>query len=121
MANDYLPKFKPGQAITRTATGTIVAGNMVTVAGAVAGADSTTWLGVAARDAVSSQTFGVYADGVQRVVASAAVAVGDRVKCAAAGKVAVLTAGSDAYDRLVGIALEAAAADGDVIAVKFSR
>jgi predicted RecA/RadA family phage recombinase len=121
MADDYLPKFKPGQAITRTATATITAGQMVTTAGAVAVADSTTWLGVASRSVTTGMTFGVYADGVQRVTASAAVAVGDRVKCAAAGKVAVLTAGSDAYDRLVGIALEAAAADGDVIAVKFIR
>ncbi len=121
MADDYLPKFKPGQAITRTASATVVAGNLVTVAGAVAGADSTTWLGVASRSVTTGQTMGVYCDGVQRVVAAAAVAVGDRVKCAAAGKVTPLTAGSDAYDRLVGIALDAAAADGDVIAVKFSR
>lgn len=121
MANDYLPHFKPGQAITRTASATIVAGNIVTVAGAVAGADSTTWLGVASRDAVSGQTMGVYAGGVQRVVAAAAVAVADRVKCAAAGKVTPLAAGSDAYDRLVGIALTAAAADGDIIDVMFVR
>jgi predicted RecA/RadA family phage recombinase len=121
MANDYLPKFKPGQAISRTATGTITAGNLVTVAGAVAGADSTTWLGVASHDATSGQLFGVYTDAVQRLTASAAIAAGDRVKCAAAGKIATLTAASDAYDRLVGIALEAAAADGDVIAVKLSR
>lgn len=121
MADDYLPKFKPGQAITRTASATIAAGNMVTVAGAVAVADSVTWLGVASRSCTTGQTMGVYADGVQRLVASAAIAAGDRVKCAAAGKIATLTAGSDAYDRLVGIALEAATADGDVIAVKLAR
>ncbi len=121
MANDYLPKFKPGQAITRTASATITAGQMVTVAGAVAVADSVTFLGVAGRDAVTGQTMGVWCDGVQRLTASAAIAAGDRVKCAAAGKIATLTAGSDAYDRLVGIALEAATADGDVIAVKMAR
>ncbi len=118
---DYRPKFKPGEAITRTATATITGGQMVTVAGAVAVADSTTWLGVASHDATSGQTFGVYCDGVQRLTASAAISAGDRVKCAAAGKIATLTAGSDAYDRLVGIALEAATADGDVIAVKLIR
>lgn len=118
---DYRPKFKPGDAITRAATATITGGQLVTVAGAVAVADSTTWLGVASKDVTSGQTFGVYAGGVQRLTASAAIAVGDRVKCAAAGKIAVLTAGSDAYDRLVGIALEAAAADGDVIAVRMIR
>lgn len=118
---DYNPKLKPGQAITRTATGTITGGLLVTVAGAVAAADSTTWLGVASRDAVSGQTFGVYCDGVQYLTAGAAVAAGDRVKCGAAGKVVTLTAGTDAYDRLVGIALEAAAGDGTVFAVKLAR
>lgn len=121
MANDYLPKFNPGQAITRTASATITAGLMVTVAGALAGASSTTWLGVASKDAISGAIFGVYSDGVQRLTASAAITAGDRVKCAASGKIATLTAGSDAYDTLVGIALEAASADGDVIAVKLVR
>ncbi len=118
---DYLPKFNPGQAITMTATGTITGGQLVTTAGAVAGADSTTWLGPASHDAVSGQLFGVYTEGVQRLTASAAITAGDRVKCAASGKIATLTAGSDAYDRLVGIALEAAAGDGVVIRVKMIR
>lgn len=117
---DYLPKFKPGQAITRTATGAITGGLLVTVAGAVAGADSTTWLGVASKDVTTGQTFGVYCDGVQYLTASAAITAGDRVKCAAAGKIATLAAGSDAYDRLVGKALETAAGDGVVIAVKMA-
>lgn len=121
MADDYLPKFKPGQAITRTASATVTAGQLVTVAGAVAVADSVTWLGVASRSATTGQTMGVYCDGVQRLIASGAIAAGDRVKCAAAGKIATLAAATDAYDRLVGIALEAAAADGDVIAVKLAR
>lgn len=121
MANDYLPKFKPGQAITRTASATVTAGQMVTVAGAVTVADSVTWLGVASRDATTGQTMGVYCDGVQYLTAGAAIAIGDRVKCGAAGKVVTLTAGSDAYDRLVGIALEAAAGDLSVIAVKLAR
>jgi len=118
---DYLPKFREGDAITRAATATIVGGQLVTVAGAVAGADSTTWLGVADRDAVTGQDIGVYSGGVQYLTASAAIAAGDRVKCAAAGKVATLTAGTDAYDRLVGIALEAAAGDNSVLAVKMIR
>lgn len=118
---DYLPKFKPGQAITRQASATVTGGRLITVAGAQAAADSTTWLGVASHDAASGQNVGVYTDGVQRLTASAAIAAGDRVKCAADGKVATLTAGTDAYDRLVGIALEAASADGDVIAVKLVR
>lgn len=118
---DYLPKFKPGQAITRTASATVTGGRLITVAGAHAAADSTTWLGVASHDAANGDSVGVYCDGVQKLTASAAIAAGDRVKCAAAGKVATLTAGSDAYDRLVGIALEAASADGDKILVKLVR
>lgn len=118
---DYLPKFDPGQAITLTATGTITGGLMVTIAGAVAGADSTTWLGVASKDAASGQTFGVYADGVQRLTASAAISAGAPVKCAASGKVVTYVDGTDAQLRLVGIALSAAAADGDVIPVKLVR
>jgi predicted RecA/RadA family phage recombinase len=121
VADDYLPKFKPGAAITRTASGTVTAGQLVTVAGAVAVADSVTWLGVASRSVTTGQTMGVYTECVQRLTASAAITAGDRVKCAAAGKIATLTAGTDAYDRLVGIALEAASVDGDIIAVKMAR
>lgn len=118
---DYLPKFKPGQAITRQASAAVTGGQLVTVAGAPAAADSATWLGVASHDAESGDLVGVYCDGVQKLTASAAISAGARVKCAAAGKVATLTAGTDAYDRLVGIALEAAAADGDTILVKLVR
>ncbi len=119
--SDYRPKFKPGQAITRSATGTITGGLMVTVAGAVAGADSSTWLGVASKDCVSGDTFGVYCGGVQRLTASAAISAGAPVKCAASGKVVTYVDGTDAQLRLVGIALEAAAADGDLIAVRMAR
>ncbi len=119
--SDYRPKFKPGQAITRAATATIVGGNLVTVAGAVAIADSVTWLGVASKNCSSGDTFGVYCGGVQYLVASAAISAGAPVKCAAAGKVVTYVDGTDAQLRLVGIALEAAAADGDVIAVRMAR
>lgn len=118
---DYLPKHKPGQAFSRQASAAVTGGRLITVAGAQTAADSTTWLGVASHDAAIGQDVGVYCDGVQKLVASATIAAGDRVKCAADGKVATLTAGTDAYDRLVGIALEAATADGDVILVKLAR
>lgn len=119
--SDYRPKFKPGEAITRVATGTITGGLLVTTAGAVAGANATTWLGVASKDCVSTDTFGVYCDGVQRLTASDAISAGAPVKCAASGKVVTYVDGTDAQLRLVGIALEAALADGDVIAVKMVR
>lgn len=118
---DYQPSFRPGERITRPITGTVTGGRLVTVAGIHAAADSTTWLGVASRDAVSGDRIVVHTEGVQRLVAAAAIAAGDRVKCAAAGKVTPLAAGSDAYDRQVGIALEAAAADGDELDVKLIR
>lgn len=118
---DYRPKFKPGQAITRAATATIVGGQLVTVAGAVAVADSTTWLGVASKNVSSGETFGVYRGGVQYLTASAAISAGAPVKCAAAGKVVTYVDGTDAQLRLVGIALDAATADGDIIAVVMAR
>lgn len=119
--SDYSPRFKPGQALTLTATGTITGGLLVTIAGATTAADSTTWLGVASQDATTGQQFGVYVDGVQRLTAGGAISAGDRLKCGASGKVVTLTAGTDAYDRLVGIALEAAAGDGTVFAAKLVR
>jgi sulfate adenylyltransferase subunit 1 (EFTu-like GTPase family) len=73
---------------------------------------------VADRDGVSGDQINVYADGVQTLVASGSIAVGDRVKCAAAGKVSTLTAGTDAYDRLVGKALTAAT-DGNPVDILF--
>ena len=118
---DYRPKFKPGQAITRTLTGTVTGGRLVTVAGAHAAADSTTWLGVVDKDGVSGDVVGVYRGGVQYLVASAAISAGAPVKAAAAGKVVTYVDGTDAQLRLVGIALEAAAADGDVIACVMAR
>lgn len=118
---DWRPKFKPGQAITRAATGTITGGQLVTVAGAVAVADSVTWLGVADKDVTTGLDFGVLRGGVQRLTASAAISAGAPVKCAAAGKVVTFVDGTDAMLRFVGIALEAAAADGDIIAVAMAR
>lgn len=117
---DYQPKFVPGEKITRALTGTVTGGRLITVAGATAGADSTTWLGVASRDGVSGDRIMVHTDGVQRLVASGAIALGDRVKCGANGTVTTLTAATDAYDRQVGIALEAAA-DAAELDVKLIR
>ncbi len=115
--SDYLPKHKPGEAITLTATAVVAGGQVVTIAGAPAGADSVTWLGVASQDAAIGQRFGVYLGGVQRLTASAAIAAGALVKCAAAGQIVTHVDGTDATGRLVGIALEAAAGAASVIPV----
>lgn len=118
---DYSPKYKPGQAIPMIATGTVTGGLMTTGAGAVCAADSVTWLGVASQDAVSGQDYVAYCDGVQRPTASAAVSAGAIVKCAAAGQVVTWVTGTDAFEKAVGIALEAASGAGVQFAVKFFR
>jgi hypothetical protein len=121
MANDYQPKFKPGQAIPQVAAGTITAGLMVTVAGVVAGADSITWFGVASQDAVSGQDFGVYTGGVQYLTAAGAISQGAIVKCAASGQVTTATVGTDSQAALVGIAVTAASGAGVQFPVQMYR
>lgn len=117
---DYQPKFKPGEAITRAITATVTGGRLVTVAGAQCAANAADWLGVASRDAVSGDRVTVYTEGVQRLTATGAIAAGARVKTAANGTVQTFTAGTDAADLLVGIAL-AAGVDGGQLDVKLVR
>lgn len=117
---EYLPKFKPGEAVTIIASATILGGQLVTFAGGVAGADSATWFGVASRDAVSGQPVGVFADGIQRPVCVANIAQGLPVKCAANGQVAAFTVGTDTHEKLVGFTVEAGVA-GNPVPVKFLR
>lgn len=119
---DYLPKFNPGAQVPLTVGATpVVGGRLVEVSTANAivpsGADSAKVLGVAAQDAVTGERVTVFArsGGVHRLTASGAIAVGARVISAAAGKIATIGAGTNA----IGIALEAAAADNDVIDVLF--
>lgn len=125
MTNTYLPRFEPGAAVPARATADVLAGRLVAINGsapgsypvAPAGADSAAVFGVAAADAKSGETVTVYtrAGGVQRLVASGAIAVGAKVSSAAAGK--IQTVGSTTNP--IGLALQAATADGDVIDVLF--
>lgn len=118
---DYLPKFKPGEAVTFTASGTVTGGRLQAVTGnrtvADAAADVATVVGVAGFDGVSGDQITVFtrAGGVQRLVASAAIAAGAKVISATGGKIATIGAGANP----IGIALQAAAADLDVIDVLF--
>lgn len=118
---DYLPKFKPGQAVTLTTSADVIGGRLVAVTATKtigpAGADSASVVGVAGFDALSGEKVTVFPrpTGVHQLVASAAIAAGAKVISAAAGKVATVGAGSNP----IGIALEAAAADLDVIDVLF--
>lgn len=119
---DYLPKFKPGAEVTFTVGATaVVGGNLVEVstANAVipAAADSAKVVGVAAFDAAVGESVTVFTrpTGVQKLTASGAIAVGAEVISATGGKIATIGAGANS----IGIALQAAAADLDVIDVLF--
>jgi hypothetical protein len=118
---DYLPKFKPGAAVTFGTTADVTGGRLVDASTArnvaPAAADSAKVIGVAGFDAVSGEKVTVYCrpTGVHQLVASGAIAVGAQVISATGGKIATVGAGSNP----IGIALEAAAADLDVIDVLF--
>lgn len=121
---EYLPPFgsSTGDRETRTCGASAVTGGRLVTTGDVhAAADSVTWVGVASHDAQPGEEYGVYKHGTQKLVASGAIALGARVKCAAAGKIATFTDGTDVHTRLVGVAKQAAAADGDVILVEMAR
>lgn len=114
--SDYLPKYVPGLPVTLNASADVTGGRVLVVTGedAVghAGADAPVVAGVASRDVKAGETVGVYPlGGVHRLVAAGVVAAGAAVASAADGKVAA------AGDNKIGVALSAAAADGDVIDV----
>lgn len=120
--SDYLPKHGTTTGVPFTVGATpVIGGRLVDVstenAIVPAGADSIKVIGVAAQDAATGDRVTVFprSQGVQRLTASGAIAVGARVISAAAGKIA--TAGASTNS--IGIALEAAAADNDVIDVLF--
>lgn len=118
---DYLPKFNPGQAVTFTASAGVTGGRLVDVTGnrtvGPAGADVADVVGVAGYDALTGEAVTVFCRpaGVQRLVANGAIAAGAKVISATGGKVATIGAGVNP----IGIALQAAAADNDVIDVLF--
>lgn len=114
--SDYLPKYVPASPVSLTASADVVGGRVVVVSGeqsvAHAGADAALIAGVASRDVKSGDRVGVYpVGGVHRLVAAGAVAAGAEVATAADGKV------DAAGTNKIGVALSAAAADGDVIDV----
>lgn len=118
---DYLPKFKPGAAVTFTTTADVTGGRLVDLTGnntiGPAGADVADVVGVAGFDVLSGEKVTVYCrpTGVHRLVANGAIAAGAKVISATGGKIATIGAGTNP----IGIALEAAAADNDVIDVLF--
>lgn len=107
MAN-YLPKYLPGDSVTLTAgAGGVVGGQLVTVAGVTtAGGDCTA--GVAGFDAPAGSPVTVLREGVQRLMASGDVALGDPLKAAAGGTVVKWVSGTDAANLYIGDAWSAA-------------
>lgn len=119
--SDYLPKFKPGQAVTYHASADVTGGQVVEVTGdrtvGPAAASSAKFVGVAAHDAKTGAPVTVFSGGIQRPLASGPVAAGDNVVCAAAGKVATAAA---AAGTSVGVAVSTAA-DGESVEIVFNR
>lgn len=119
---DYLPIFKPGQAVTLKASATITGGQVVEVTGngtvGPAGANSTKVVGVAGFDAATNDYVTVYSGGVQHCTASGTVTAGDLVAAAASGQVA--TNAAPAAGVQIGIALSTATTGNDV-RVQFNR
>ena len=94
---EYLPLFKPGQAITLKASAPITARQLVAITGpgtvGPAGANALNWVGVAGFDAATNDNVTIYASGpVHELIASGTVTAGDVVAPAAAGAVATLAA-----------------------------
>lgn len=125
---ELIARFKPGENVPVYATGAdIAAGRFVTISGrnaknAYIGAHTGAGLyasGVAERDAIAGVTDWrggtniVRRGAIARVVAGAAVTAGAAVKSNASGK-AIAQGGTGV---IVGYALQAASADGDVIDV----
>lgn len=117
---EYLPKTDDAIAWKVVATAAITGGQVVNVAGTPAAANDATWTGIAGRDAAIGETVTVWLDDLQRPTAAGTIAVGARLKTAAAGQVTTWVSGTDAADLLVGIALEAGTT-GNKFLAKFIR
>lgn len=117
---DYLPLFKPGDAITGLASAAITGGRLVYVSGdgtlANTGAAANIPVGTAGFDAASGDRFTFFSRGtVHRLVAASTVTAGDTVEAAASGQVATHTIGTNDA-RIFGVALTTATA-GNLVEV----
>lgn len=103
--------YGDGDPITYAAGGALTGGQVVELVGNmqvnVAGDASVKVAGVAARDVASGLNVLVFTDDVIDLVASGAIAAGDSVCAAAAGKVRTWISGTDAPASRMGRAQEA--------------
>lgn len=115
---DFLPVFSPGKNPSYAASAVVTGGRLCMVSGAKtvahASANTDKWVGTAAQDTPIGQPVNMWRGGVQQLVASGAVAAGDRVGPATDGKVA------SAATVKCGTALTAAA-DGALTEVVMDR
>ena len=115
---DHVLKFKPGLAVTFTATTVITGGQVVEVTGnrtvgVPTAAASTKAIGTAAQDAAIGDTLTVHLAGpVDTMTSAAAIAAGAAVEASTAGKVQTLTTG-----RSLGVTLNAATAADQTVQV----
>lgn len=93
---EYTPIYLPGTAVTAKASATITGGQLVAVSGvgtvAPAGANAGNVVGVAASDALNTETVTYFTEGVHELTASGTVTAGDIVVAAASGQVSTLAA-----------------------------
>lgn len=116
--SDHLLKFKPGQAVTFTASTAITGGQVVEVTGnrtvgVPTAAASLKTVGTAGHDAAIGDQVVVHLNGpVDTMTAAAAIAAGVNVENATLGKVQTATTG-----RALGITLNAATAADQIVQV----
>lgn len=111
----------PAGPFTSTTSAAITGGQLVEVTGnntvGPAAVGSIKVVGQALHDAASGADVTVYGEGALREgVAAGAIVAGDRLKAAAAGKVAKYVDGTDAVTLVVGVALAGAA---DTVTVRY--
>lgn len=121
MATDYAPVYKPGQAITRTTSADVTAGQVLYVTGVntvgpTAGVQISAF-GVAAFSALSGQDVTVLSGGVHILGAPAAVTAGDLVTSSTGGGVA--TYSGTTASQIIGVALDTAVSN--LVTVKLFR
>lgn len=121
---EYVPLYKPGQAITLQASATITAGQLVSVSGsgtvAPSSAADAAWLGVAAYDAASGDKVTIFCGGTQKIVAgTGGITAGQLVHAGASGTVVTHTNGTNDYN-IVGVALTTATAT-NLVQIQMNR
>ncbi|PPF64547.1 DUF2190 domain-containing protein [Clavibacter michiganensis] len=96
---DHIHLFTPGAAVTCVASSDVIGGRLVEITGpravGPAALTSAKVFGAAAQDTKAGEDVLVLRGGVQKLVSSAAIVAGSRVKSAAAGKVVTVGAGEN--------------------------